>query len=438
MSNYGMGFNIDGQFLDNADKNWIESIFKGHNPKAVVVLSDINYAIRLKNLLPKTQVIFRNFWGDEYDNIHRTTTVNQFLQIYDDALKNDLIVYSNNEPTLDDSLIAWEYELSSKIIERNKKAVQFNWSVGMPNNGDADYDKFKKNLKIITENKNNLYLGLHEYWFGWPFAEFGISPIYNQMKNFTLSDKQKPYVIGRYRWISDYCKRKFNRTANIIFTEFGYDEVDALLYLAGQIPYYKRPMRMENVLPALEVWRTQSNMDIYEYAFEQFRLVWEKVYKNSPEIKGVCTFPFGGTGAWGVSSLHRHRGLVKRLIEDYSFETVATSEDNNEDMIRNANIKRKIYSGIDINFRIKPNTVDNTPLFVLTAGTEVFVFENNNVTANNLVWTPMIAKNNGLWNFGWIATSLNGVFFSEVNEGLDIPRIRDLISELGELVNNEQ
>lgn len=436
-----MGFSIDGLFLSGDDKNWLESKLKINNPKAVVILSDVNYAIHLKQILPRTKVAFRTFWGTENDNIHRTTTVNQFLQIYDDALRNDLIVYSNNEPKLDDSLVEWEYELSSKIIERGKQAVQFNWSVGMPANADTEYDKFKKNLRIIANNKANLFLGLHEYWFGWPFAEFGeydAKPDFNSMNSFNLPASQKPYVVGRYRWLSDYCKRNFNATPNIILTEFGYDEVDALLYVASKIPYYRRPLRLENVLPALDVWSKQSGLDVYEYSFQQFKLVWEKIYKNSPEIVGVCTFPLGGTGDWYNSSFHFHRGLLQKLIDNYSFETKASGGNNEDNMIRNANIKHKIYTGIDINFRIKPNTADNTPLFTLQAGTEVFVFENNNVISGGFTWTPMIAKNNDLWNFGWIASSLSGVSFEIVNEDINIPRIRELISELGELVNDEQ
>lgn len=436
------GFNIDGMFTTNEDRNWLEDKLKTNPPSSLVVLSDIHYLIRLRNSLNLKYPVLRKFWGNEFDNIYRTTSVDEFLYIYKDALDNNLIVYSSNEPAEyliqndiqvpNVQLFEWEYELSRKILERGKRAVQFNWSVGMPHEKPSSIAHWRKNLEIISINRGKLFLGLHEYWFGWPFSESTNSATYNSMYNYNPPRTQKNFIIGRYRWILEYARNNFGITPDIIFTESGWDEVYDLHHRIHLMHNYKLPYRIPNILPALDFWSNLSTMQRYDYAFSQFRFVWDKIYKYDSEIKGICFFPFGGIGAWDEMSIHRHKPLVEKLIEA-NFNTVAASpivED--KIMLTNAEATHILYTGTDINLRNKPTTTNSSILFTVTPQTEMFLFEKEITVNNNYTWNPAMVKRNGKWTFGYLAVSISGFNkepFPETSN-VDTGRIIELADEI--------
>jgi hypothetical protein len=428
----GLGFNIDGMFTTNEDRNWLETELKSNPPNSLVVLSDINYAIRLKRNVGVDKTVLRLFWGNEFDNIYRTTSVNDYLYIYKDAIANNLILYSCNEPAEfinsnnvimpNVELFTWEYELSRKILERNASAVQFNWSVGMPNEQTTNLAHWRKNLEIISKNKNQLFLGLHEYWFGWPFSEATNSASYTAMFNYNPPKTQKNFIIGRYRHILEYCRSNFNATPDIIFTEYGYDEVYALHHKIPFMHNYKLPYRIPNILPALNFWAGISGMEMYEYAFQQFRLAWDKIYKFDDEVKGVCFFPFGGIGAWDEMSIHRHKPLVSKLIKS-NFNTIASPVIEDDIMLTNGEATRIVYTGVPVNLRTQPTTNSATK-FTINSPVEMFLFENV---------------------FGYVAVSIVGftktpydepilsIDKNLINSKIDV--IRDAISDIETEVN---
>jgi hypothetical protein len=257
--------------------------------------------------------------------------------------------------------------------------------------------------------------------------------------NYNPPKTQKNFIIGRYRHILEYCRSNFNATPDIIFTEYGYDEVYALHHKIPFMHNYKLPYRIPNILPALNFWAGISGMEMYEYAFQQFRLAWDKIYKFDDEVKGVCFFPFGGIGAWDEMSIHRHKPLVSKLIKS-NFNTIASPVIEDDIMLTNGEATRIVYTGVPVNLR----TTNSATKFTINSPVEMFLFEND-ITENTYKWNPVLVRRDGKYVFGYVAVSIVGftktpydepilsIDKNLINSKIDV--IRDAISDIETEVN---
>ncbi len=410
----GIGFNIDGMFLHNDIKKTLKEKLIRSNPAVITVLSDIAYALELKNALPKTQVIFRQFWGSEYDNIQRTTSPDEYIAIYRDAIRLGLIAYTANEPHPDELLANWEYEVASKVLQLGGKSVHFNWSVGMPAVDDDKLRIFSKNLALIGKNRGKLFWGIHEYWFGHPFIEFNVSPRASTWESVVIPPEQKPWVIGRHRWTTNFCDRNNIPRPMMIITEFGWDDIYTLYHHIPEIPGYKYPYRLPNIIPALETWGMADGISWQEYAEKQFITVWEKIYRRSKDIIGACMFPYGGSGVWGEASIHYYEDLVNRLSFGYNYSTdaVINPPPAATGVISGMNLgkmKAIKWTGINMNFRLTPSLSAKVPLMVLTGGLAGFLFEDKIEVADGYTWRLALFPNiKGEMCLGWFAATHPG------------------------------
>jgi len=122
----------------------------------------------------------------------------------------------------------------------------------------------------------------------------------------------RPWLLGRFRFLLDYCKSKGIKAPKIVINEWGWDTIASATAWHSTTPGY-RPLGM-GYRHSSVAWTTwQPGMTAAYHAFKQLQWAWNNIYKPHPEIIGVCFFCYGGLGgegSWGEDyAIHRENEL---------------------------------------------------------------------------------------------------------------------------------
>lgn len=174
-------------------------------PRAVVVLDDTAFAQSVRQALPNTLVILRNYHPDD-SQWHKKLSAAQWFTTYAPFAQNGLILYCFNEPNgYEDlrGLAAWCAQVIDIASANNVRLCLPNFSVGHPDETRVNAGELDALLQAFHRHPEH-FLGLHEY---------------AQQSTVT----ERPYIIGRYNILLRRCDTLGLRRPKVIMTEYGRD-----------------------------------------------------------------------------------------------------------------------------------------------------------------------------------------------------------------------
>jgi len=398
----GIGLNIDGMFLDNQENVELLAYMEKAKPDYSLVLNSVHKAIELKPYVKKN-IIYRHMFSPEYNEIWRVVNPKTWWDINIDARNHKLILHTSNEPSISTDLINFEYTCGLMAHENKQEAVLLNFSVGTPE--ESDYGKLDPIFELICDS-DYLYLGLHEYAATTFQLEFG-----DNLWDYTKWKKRRDgYVIGRYNRILDYTLKRFGKKPKIIFTEFGFDTIHALLNKQQSVAPYNYPMGIRNTLNAF----TSISNQPQNYAGQQLKHAWKNFYQDE-SIKGVCYFCFGGVGVWKSDyNLAGYKSLLEEISEGFNTKE---KEENKVTIKSYGDTPTKIrYTGSNVNIRDLPTTVGSKIIGQLNNNNSYYILEDSDAENNGYKWKRILYKSANGIQFGWCAISVQGFSYEVIDD----------------------
>lgn len=412
-----MGLNIDGLFISEKEKNDLITYLQTDQPDTIIVLSSVPFAAEMKGRFPRMNVIYRDMSGSDNDNLWLHMTPQEWWNRYSMVKNYGLIAHTNNEPAITKAMVEWEIECAKIAIANQTKVVLCNFSVGVPetpNNNPTQYEMLKPLFKLIAENPDYLYLGLHEYAATNWYAEFGGATDYKVWSKDL--NHTRPYLMGRFKHINDYCIANFGKLPNIIFTEWGFDTIHAFYNYQSRVPGFEPShMGITKSIKAFEAWRTDL-INWEHYAFVQLQSAWNALYKKENNIKGVCFFCWGGQGVW--RNYYNIAGYEK-LIDFLKGGNFSNEEQREFDMLLGNEIKEVLYKGTTaVRFRSSPSTSASI-LFNLQTNMRGYEFTKSTFRMNGYSWKAylFIDPRDNNYKLGWSAFSVDPTAFEIIESG---------------------
>jgi hypothetical protein len=281
-----LSWNVHGQSLSGSEQDNFVAMMIKSQPTVIVVMDEIKLALRLKQSLLNTVVIFRNNTVGGNDNAHNDFTPAEVVKGYEPAWREGLVIYVSNEPGFNRETIAWTEQVLEIANTVGAKCCVLNLSPGVPE--EVDLPLADNLLRMIVNGGHTL--GVHEG--GYDVLESGF-----------------PDFLGRSLRFLQHVKsdRRF-----IVSTEFGW----APLRVDGQL-------KGDAIVPLLDVWRSRGEADPEAYAFEQIKRAWERVYAPSGAYLGLCIYSYGDASPprWRDYDYRRLPRLVN-MISSYRYERV--------------------------------------------------------------------------------------------------------------------
>lgn len=256
------------------------------------------------------------------DNAQNNYTPQQWADINAPYAAMGFTTHANNEPNFNPETIEWLLAIAWICVQRGWRCVLGNWSVGTP--PENEWHKAEALLRYVAQHRNLLSIGLHEYTAHLTTLEFG--KITDPAQFPTISPNTKPYLMGRFRWMLDYCKAQGFKAPNIVFTEWGYDTIHAVINWQSGLPGYQHGAGYQICKP---YWQTVKPVGwtLGRYAARQLGWIWKELYQKHPEVKGACFFCSDGAGAWHTNfRIVGENDLFSAIkeYEDFSVNTETT------------------------------------------------------------------------------------------------------------------
>ncbi len=397
----GMGLNLDGLFITQEHRQRAYQYIQSVKPKTVLVLNDLPTAETIKKMSPTTEVIFRKTFGEHSDNLYREMTPQRWWAEYEPAHKLGLTLHTCNEPSVNGQMVEFELACAQIALQNKARVVLGNFSVGTPDLGV--YPTLAPLLEVIVNNPTYLRLGLHEYSAtNWYYDFDKTITDYEKWKT-KIEPSVKPYLVGRYRWINDYCQKKWGKLPSIILTEWGFDTIYSATAWQSTVPQYQIPMGIKNCIPSFASWKT--NLNSWEaYAVEQLHRQWIALYADAPNILGQCYFCVGGHGVWGDVFNIAQYPLLMELLKARDFSSTGTSIGGGIQNMQLGKLLRPIeYTGGNVRFRVLPTTSANTINTIVT-GQEGWLFTDSYALSDGYQWRRgLFSEPNGALVVGWFA-----------------------------------
>ncbi|MCI0353233.1 MAG: hypothetical protein L0Z53_27765, partial [Acidobacteriales bacterium] len=315
-------------------------------PPAVLVLDNLDFAREIKQLLPNTTVIFREFGSKGDGGLHRDWTTQEWLDRSTHQAEGGIILHVLNEPPFDQAVVDWLTELLKLAAPRRIPLIVGNWAVGNPL--PEQWPMAREMLELLDQHRDLFILGLHEYaggvvtsglYGGYP-DNAGVKPGTPPARGGTpggmnlIHPANWPqdvsgvtrYHMGRFKFLMEYCASIGIGCPRIILTEHGFDDT-------SDIKAWEEKLKKTPPYLNIRGWKTLHNQwsdwfgslgwSPQRAYFEQ--LVWadKTIYQNSP-VEAQCIF------CWGHSSQEWEQFDIagalefQRLLEDYvrSFDTM--------------------------------------------------------------------------------------------------------------------
>jgi hypothetical protein len=288
-------------------------------PPVILTMAGSHHATRLAQQLPDTLVIHRG-WHD--NRLHWTSTPERFVEKHKHLAEHGVVIHTTNEPPNPNNeeeaaqLVWWHGEVIRLSAQYNLKLCILNFGAGGP---DIDewrlYDDL---LRVVAENRDRVYLGLHEYaagviysgmeysdphlalngdWRDWagdhyPFMEIS-------------TDVYKFWHTGRYKHLLDYCDDNDINRPQLIFTEFGWDQLtdniseQFLSDMEEQYPPiapFDHYRSWHSLLSLWDEWNSSKGNN--EFGRDK-QLIWanDNLYTED-EVIGLCLFAVSEAADW--------------------------------------------------------------------------------------------------------------------------------------------
>lgn len=345
----GLGLNIHTDYID--DYPLLKKRLQDAPPPAILCMDNLPRALELKALLPNTTHIYRHF---RPTSDHTATTPEQWIAMHEYAGGKGLWLQADNEAPLTEAFCAWSLKVAQLCVARKWQVCLLNLSVGHPE--IADWSKADALLRFIAANPTYCMIGIHEY--APTLMNYDWNTESDPAKFPTVKLTDRPWLLGRFRFLLDYCKSKGIKAPKIVINEWGWDTIASANAWHSTTPGY-RPLGM-GYRHSSVAWRTwQPGMSAAQHAFKQMQWAWNNIYKPHPEIIGVCFFCYGGLGgegSWGEDySIHREAELfdLVRTQGDFSLNTTTTPPVPPTDPV---GLQTYVYGATSVNARALPNT----------------------------------------------------------------------------------
>lgn len=289
--------------------------------------TDAGKRIYQQSLVPN--VIIR-WWPD--DDRHLKMSPQQFVNYARQQFGGmPLWAYTNNESGFGDDLLDWLSQVI--ILGTDIRLVIGNFSVGTPQDTDWLKPSAQRMLKLASEHRDRVILGLHEYaggaitsglYGGYP-DNAGVPPgtpgglNLIPKANWPKSVEQiTRYHIGRFKFVMDACKTGNIQVPRMIITEHGFDDLPDikpwLNTLIKTSPYtqIKGWKTLQNQW-AQNTWYSGTSID---KAYGEM-LSWadDVVYFPAPSpVEAQLIFSWGDSGGWDSFDVSTATELQSYLV----------------------------------------------------------------------------------------------------------------------------
>lgn len=288
----GLGLNIDLLHLSDAEYATLKNYLLQARPPLIVAMDNYPRAVELARLMPDTAIVYRQYLPDDIWQQSADAWVNVHAAL--PTPPSNVWFYALNEPPLNADVVRWLDSVARQSLARGWRVVLGNFSVGVPE--PSDWLRARSLVDLIARNRERLMLGLHEYFPTYAPYEFQQTPQHPQAWP-PVPASARPFLLGRFRYLLDFCARERIPTPRIAVTEFGTDTIPAVLAWQSQTAGYQDRAGYQIARRAWDTWRP-SSMTVGQYAGALARWAWVNLYKAHPEIVGLAWFCAGGQGVW--------------------------------------------------------------------------------------------------------------------------------------------
>ena len=309
MSPSRISLNIHG--LNVPDRNRLFKHLEALQPAAVLVLDNLALAREIRQILPTSTIIFREFGSTGDGALHTKYSAERWLNEHAHQARDGIVLHVLNEPPFDKPVITWLTDLLKLAVPRRIPLIVGNWAVGnpIPEQWPLAHDL----LQLIADNSDLFILGLHEYaggvvtsglYGGYP-DNAGVKPGQTggmnliQPANWPMDVSAiTRYHMGRFKFLLNYCDRVGIDYPRIILTEHGFDDTSDIKAWEDTLKKtspYLNVRGWKTLTTQWQEWFSHLSWSPQRAYFEQLRWASETIYAGSP-VEAQCIF------CWGYSS----------------------------------------------------------------------------------------------------------------------------------------
>lgn len=309
-----IGYNIHAQRVTDRDR--LLTHLTMLHPVALLVLDGKGLGREIKQVLPDTQVIIREYGDKGDDTLHLQMSPEQFLKARAHLSEGGLYpLYTTNEPGFDANVINWHVQVMELAAAQRIPLVVGNFAVGLPR--PEEWPLARRMLELLDQHRDLFVLGLHEYGGGVMTSGLvGGAP--NGMAADGTGPHHPDYILpenwpakaagltqfhcGRFNFMRLYCESVGIRPPRVILTEHGMDDL-------GDIKFWTSRLKVRPPYLNIRGWKTLTDqwLDWYHDArgwsperayFEQLRWADRAIYQGSI-VEAQCVFSWGhSSGRW--------------------------------------------------------------------------------------------------------------------------------------------
>lgn len=398
-----IGWNVHASYC--SDEYWNQMIewWKLNPPSALLIIDSFGNkdngdlkivwrALQAEKALPNTTIILRryltgdNYWRADKDN--PAITPEEWVQNHIDIKGTRIYASILNEPDYPESL---DWTLRTM---RAARAAGIRASVGGYNTGSPEIEDIRYAHNILIEMASPLndgwyLLDLHEYGpalWTYDFDKNAKSP--SQWPDKVTSNL---YHWGRYRWWLKYCDQNKIKRPKIVIGETAF---------GLRVPEYDNTF---TIYECANVWKSWGYNNWQEYAAEQMKALWRAVYKNDPEIVGICYYCLNDqTDNWREFNAYYAPQFFLSVSEGFEMSGLATP---GLAPYAAGKYQASIADAEALRVRNNPGTVGTLVIGEIRTGDTVQILSGNYQEKNGYIWQQVTV--NG--KTGWTATSYPGL-----------------------------
>jgi hypothetical protein len=303
--------NIHGANVINHDR--LIDRLKRLQPEAVLVLDNLDLARMIKQILPDSTVIFREF--EKGKKIHEVFNPEEMLDNHLSQGEGGIVIHIGNEMPFTAAVLDWLLKVCKRAVEKNVTVCIGNWAVGNPQPGD--WPMAHELLTFAGNNPKHVIVGIHEYaggcitsglYGGYP-DNAGVQPGKSGGKNLIQPENWPTdisgitcYHMARYKFMLDYCKKVGIKPPRIIVTEAGFDDTSDIkpwLETLKKTPPHQNVRGWRSLVKQWEAWYGNRGWSA-ERAYAEQMIHSDKYFYNDPAIEGRCDFCYAqSSDEWG-------------------------------------------------------------------------------------------------------------------------------------------
>ncbi len=330
------GFNIHSAGVK--DRQRIIDWHRTAQPAWTLVLDDTSLVRDIKNVSPKTEVIYRAYPGGGDESIWQRLSPEQWVA--EARRKSEGLgcwVYCLNEPGFGDDVLNWLCKVIDIAMPAGLKLVIGNFSVGTPEPGAWGSPAAVNLLSRLNKHRANLVLGLHEYAVGVITSGFVggaptelyieghlahrdfISPANWPGRNEALNTTM--WHVGRVKFLLNACRKMGINPPRVVMTECGFDSLTSdpstdLRRWIASLPTNEGEIRGWRSLRPYwaKVYPQWSHEQAY---FEALKYAWNTIYAGTT-VEGMVVYCYGHADAQWASFDVEGAGALLNLLGDFS------------------------------------------------------------------------------------------------------------------------